>query len=486
MKYFSTRGEGKEVSASAAILSGLADDGGLYVPAFIPKPDKTLEQMSAMGYQDLAYEILKLYLTDFSEEELRSCIISAYDEKFDTPVMTPVVQKGGCYFLELFHGKTLAFKDMALSILPYFLTTAARKNGQKNKIVILTATSGDTGKAALEGFKDVEGTEIIVFFPENGVSPVQKQQMVTSQGKNVHVVGVTGNFDDTQTAVKDIFTDAQMAMQMSEMGFVFSSANSINIGRLVPQIVYYFYAYFQMVNSGSITLGDEVSFTVPTGNFGNILAGYYAKHMGLPISKLICASNENKVIYDFFTTGVYDKNRDFVLTASPSMDILISSNLERLLYHTTESSEQTSALMAELQKTGSYRLKLDDSLFAPSFATEDETFQGIKEMYENGYIIDTHTSVAYMAFKKYASKTGDRTKNIIVSTASPFKFTESVCTSIDKKYDGVSPFELLDVVAELGGVKIPEPIKGLRNKEILHKTVCDKEQMKDIVLDILK
>ena len=329
--YNSTRSAGAPVKASVAILKGLSDDGGLFVPDHIPALDKSLEQLSKMTYQEVAYEVMKLFLTDFTEEELKNCINKAYDEKFDTDVIAPLVEAKGAYYLELFHGATIAFKDMALSILPHLLITSAKKNQIQNEIVILTATSGDTGKAALAGFAEVEGTRIIVFYPKNGVSPIQEKQMVTQKGDNTFVVGIHGNFDDAQTGVKKIFSDKELAKEMAAKGFQFSSANSINIGRLVPQIVYYVYSYVQLLAEGKIGDGEAINVVVPTGNFGNILAAFYAKNMGLPIAKLICASNDNKVLYDFFSTGTYDRNREFMLTTSPSMDILISSNLERLI-----------------------------------------------------------------------------------------------------------------------------------------------------------
>ena len=325
--YRSTRGAKEPVTASKAILQGLAEDGGLFVPDSIPKLTCSMEQLAGMTYQETAYEVMKLFLTDYTEEELKYCINSAYDKKFDTDVIAPLAKVEDAYYLELFHGATIAFKDMALSILPYLMTTAAKKNQVKNDIVILTATSGDTGKAALAGFADVPGTKIIVFYPKNGVSPIQEKQMVTQKGDNTFVVGIHGNFDDAQSGVKAIFGNKELAKELDQAGYQFSSANSINIGRLVPQIVYYVYAYAKLLESGEIKDGETINVTVPTGNFGNILAAYYAKQMGIPIGKLICASNDNKVLYDFFRTGEYDRNRPFILTTSPSMDILISSNL---------------------------------------------------------------------------------------------------------------------------------------------------------------
>ena len=312
--YRSTRSKDERVTASQAILQGLAQDGGLFVPESVPKLDKSLEELSKMNYQETAYEVMKLFLTDFTKEELQACISKAYDSKFDTEVIAPLVEADGAYYLELFHGATIAFKDMALSILPHLLTTSAKKNNVHNEIVILTATSGDTGKAALAGFADVKGTRIIVFYPKHGVSPIQEKQMVTQKGDNTFVVGITGNFDDAQTGVKKLFGDKELAQTMDQAGFQFSSANSINIGRLVPQIVYYVYAYAQLLKEGQIKENEVINVVVPTGNFGNILAAYFAKNMGIPIGKLICASNENKVLYDFFETGVYDRNREFVLT----------------------------------------------------------------------------------------------------------------------------------------------------------------------------
>ncbi len=481
MNYVGTRDRSIKASASEAILKGICEDGGLFIPEKFPALDKTLEELSKLSYQDLAYEILKLYLTDFTEEELRFCINNAYDEKFDTPEIAPVVKKGDVSILELFHGKTIAFKDMALSILPYLMKTAAKKNGLDKEIVILTATSGDTGKAALEGFADVEGIRIIVFFPEDGVSPVQKLQMTTQKGDNTCVVGIKGNFDDAQSAVKTIFTDAELAKELNEKGFVFSSANSINIGRLVPQVVYYFHGYMQMLKTGEISLGEEINVVVPTGNFGNILAGYFAKKMGLPVKTFICASNENKVLYDFFTTGVYDKNRDFNVTTSPSMDILISSNLERLLCMVS-SQEKCKELMESLNKDGKYSLDIKNLDILGEWATEAETAQAIKSVFEKtGYVLDTHTAVAYCAYEKYKTKTADTAKTLIVSTASPYKFTKDVMISIDEKYSQTDFFLLMNELEKLWGEPIPKPIKGIETKPVLHTTVIEKHEIKDFV-----
>ena len=483
----STRGDKNYVTASQAIVKGIADDGGLFVPETIPAIDFKLEDITGYSYQELAYQVLKLVLTDYTEEELRYCINSAYDEKFDTEVIAPLVSADEkSNFLELFHGKTIAFKDMALSILPYLLKTAAKKNGVNEEIVILTATSGDTGKAALEGFADVEGTQIIVFYPDEGVSDVQKMQMVTQKGKNTCVAAIKGNFDDAQTAVKKIFTDNELKAELKKNGYVFSSANSINIGRLAPQIVYYFYAYAQMVKAGKINMGEKINFTVPTGNFGNILAGYYAKHMGLPVAKLICASNDNKVLFDFFSTGEYDINREFILTVSPSMDILISSNLERLLYHLCGDTEKVVAVMNDLSTKGKYEFKANDE-FTGEYATMAETFDVIKSMFENSkYVMDTHTAVAKASYDKYVAQTGDNTPNVIVSTASPYKFAKDVLKAIDSKYDGINPFAALDELEKISGVSIPSPIKDIDKREVLHKTVIDRDELKSFVQNKLK
>ena len=489
--YRSTRSKNETVKASQAILKGLADDGGLFVPESVPTLDKTLEELSNMTYQETAYEVMKLFLTDFSEEELKDCINKAYDSKFDTEVIAPLVEADGAYYLELFHGATIAFKDMALSILPHLLITSAKKNHVKNEIVILTATSGDTGKAALAGFADVEGTRIIVFYPKNGVSPIQEKQMVTQKGDNTFVVGITGNFDDAQTGVKMLFGDKELAAQMDEAGFQFSSANSINIGRLVPQIVYYVYSYAQLLKEGKVEKGEKINVVVPTGNFGNILAAYFAKNMGIPIAKLICASNENKVLYDFFETGVYDRNREFVLTTSPSMDILISSNLERLIYLTAGcDAEKNAAFMKSLSREGKYEITADMKAnmedFYGNYASEQETADTIKNLYEKtGYVIDTHTAVAATVLQKYQEATKDDAKVVVASTASPFKFTRSVMNAIDAKYDSMTDFELVDELSKLANVDVPNAINEIRTAPVLHDTVCDKEDMKSVVMKFL-
>ena len=493
LMYSSTRNGDKKFTASQAILKGLADDGGLFVPESIPALDVTLDELAKMSYQETAYAVMKQFLTDFTEEELKNCINKAYDSKFDTEEIAPLVQADGAYYLELFHGPTIAFKDMALSILPHLLITSARKNNVKNDIVILTATSGDTGKAALAGFADVEGTKIIVFYPKHGVSPIQEKQMVTQKGANTFVVGINGNFDQAQTGVKQMFNDKAMAEEMDKEGYQFSSANSINIGRLVPQIVYYVYAYSRLYANGAIAKDEKINVVVPTGNFGNILAAFYAKNMGLPIGKLICASNENKVLYDFFSTGTYDKNREFMLTSSPSMDILISSNLERLIYRIAGNDAKKNAeFMKDLTTAGKYeitdemRAQLAD--FYGNYTSEEETASVIKKLFEDtGYIIDTHTAVAAGVYEKYKKDAKDvDTKTVIASIASPFKFTRSVMDAIDHKYDSMTDFELVDELSKLGNVKVPQAIEEIRSAEVLHDTVCDVDEMPDVVRRFLK
>ena len=488
--YKSTRSNSDKVTASQANLKGLADDGGLFVPDSIPALEVPLEKLADMTYQETAYEVMKLFLSDFTEEELKHCINGAYDDKFDTKEIAPLVKKDGAYYLELFHGKTIAFKDMALSILPYLMTTAAKKNGVKNEIVILTATSGDTGKAALAGFADVPGTSIIVFYPKNGVSPIQEKQMLTQKGENTNVVGIIGNFDDAQTGVKEMFHSKDLAERMNAKGYQFSSANSINIGRLVPQIVYYVYAYGQLLKQGEITCGEKMNVVVPTGNFGNILAAFYAKNMGLPIETLYCASNENKVLFDFFQSGTYDRKREFILTSSPSMDILISSNLERLIYRITgEDAAQTKVFMDALSSNGEYTITKEMmeklSCFVGGYASEAETAANIKKVFDkSGYIMDTHTSVASCVYYDKAKDAG--LKTVIASTASPYKFTRSVMDAIDKeKYDSMTDFELVDELNALSGVKIPEAIEEIRTAPIRHDIVCDKSEMQMTVEKIL-
>lgn len=491
--YKSTRGGAEEVTASMAVLNGLAPDGGLYVPTSIPSLTVSIEELAGMDYRQTAYEVMRLFLTDYTEEELKSCIANAYDSKFDTEEMAPLHQAGDhTWFLELFHGQTIAFKDMALSILPHLMTTAARKNQSKEEIVILTATSGDTGKAALAGFADVPGTRIIVFYPKYGVSAIQEKQMVTQKGANTAVVGITGNFDDAQTGVKKMFHDAAMQEKLQEKGFRFSSANSINIGRLVPQIVYYVFAYTRLVRQKKIQPGEKVNMVVPTGNFGNILAAWYAKQIGLPVGRLICASNENKVLFDFLTTGCYDRNREFILTASPSMDILISSNLERLIYISGGcDGEACRQRMASLSESGKYEItpemkKVFEDFYG-NFCTEEETARTIRSCFESyGYMIDPHTAVGAGVLEKYRNETGDReTPSVIASTASPFKFNRFVLECFGKAEKDEDDFALADRLSEMTGVALPRAVEEIRKAPVLHDRVVDAEEMPATVLDIL-
>ena len=488
--YDSTRGGEKGLTASQTILKGLAGDGGLFVPQQFPKLDVSLSDLAKKDYREVAFEVLRLFLTDFTDEELHYCIDHAYDEKFDTPEICPLHEADGTWYLELFHGKTIAFKDMALSILPYLMTVSARKNDIHNEIVILTATSGDTGKAALAGFADVPGTSIIVFYPKDGVSPVQEKQMVTQKGENTHVVAIRGNFDDAQTGVKNIFNNKELREELLEKGYQFSSANSINVGRLVPQVAYYVYAYTRLLAEGVIEENDPVNFTVPTGNFGNILAAYYASQIGVPVNKLICASNKNKVLFDFFRTGTYDRNRPFYVTTSPSMDILVSSNLERLLYQIARKDPQeTASLMQSLNTGGSYavteemRAALDG--FYGDFATEEEVMDTIHAIYkEESYVIDPHTAVAASVYRRYREDTKDTTPTVLASTASPYKFGRSVLHAIDPgRFDGQTDDEQFYSLHDISGIEIPQAIRELMQAEVRHKTVVDPEKMEQAVRD---
>lgn len=490
--YHSTRNSEETATASEAILKGLTSDGGLFVPDSIPKLNVSLEDLTKMSYQEIAYAVMKEFLTDFTEEELKTCINNAYDSKFDTEEIAVTKKVDGAYYLELFHGATIAFKDMALSILPHLLVTSARKNNVKNEIVILTATSGDTGKAALAGFADVPGTKIIVFYPKSGVSPIQEKQMVTQKGDNTYVIGIKGNFDDAQTGVKKMFSNKELAKVMNDNGFQFSSANSINIGRLVPQVVYYVKAYADLLKQGALKAGEPMNVVVPTGNFGNILASYYAKQMGIPIGKFVCASNKNKVLFDFFETGKYDRNREFYVTTSPSMDILISSNLERMIYRIAgNDAKQCAKFMVALTKDGEYvitdAMKAELSEFFGAFGSEEETAVKIKEVYDKeGYVMDTHTAVAAVAYDKYKAATGDdKTPTVIASTASPYKFTRSVMDAIDPAYDAEGDFELVDELNKVSKTAIPKAIEEIRTAPVLHDTVCETAAMEDEVKKIL-
>ena len=490
--YHSTRNSEETATASEAILKGLTSDGGLFVPDSIPKLNVSLEDLTQMSYQEIAYAVMKEFLTDFTEEELKTCINNAYDSKFDTEEIAVTKKVDGAYYLELFHGATIAFKDMALSILPHLLVTSARKNNVKNEIVILTATSGDTGKAALAGFADVPGIKIIVFYPKSGVSPIQEKQMVTQKGDNTYVIGIKGNFDDAQTGVKKMFSNKELAKVMNDNGFQFSSANSINIGRLVPQVVYYVKAYADLLKQGALKAGEPMNVVVPTGNFGNILASYYAKQMGIPIGKFVCASNKNKVLFEFFETGKYDRNREFYVTTSPSMDILISSNLERMIYRIAgNDAKQCAKFMAALTKDGEYvitdAMKAELSEFFGAFGSEEETAVKIKEVYDKeGYVMDTHTAVAAVAYDKYKAATGDdKTPTVIASTASPYKFTRSVMDAIDPAYDAEDDFELVDELNKVSKTAIPKAIEEIRTAPVLHDTVCETAAMEDEVKKIL-
>ena len=495
MQYRSTRDNSLSVSSALAIKTGLSAEGGLFLPESIPTV--TLEEIKAlapMSYNERAMNILSRFLTDFTKEELESCVNNAYTrEKFETDEIAPVFKlDDSTYFLELWHGPTCAFKDMALQILPHFLLNSIRKTGETKEVVILVATSGDTGKAALEGFKDVQGTRIIVFYPADGVSDIQKRQMITQDGNNVDVSAVNGNFDDAQTGVKMIFTDNEYKEMLAQNGFMLSSANSINWGRLVPQIVYYFSAYANLVKNNEINAGDKINFVVPTGNFGNILAGYYAKEMGLPVNKLICASNENNVLTDFINTGIYDKNREFKTTFSPSMDILISSNLERLLYLATDSNDvQVKAWMEELKTDGKYEVtenvkaKIRDAFYA-GFCDDGETLDEISAVYqESGYVMDTHTSVAKRVYNKYVDETGDNTKTVIVSTASPFKFSDSVLKAVKGEIESNNEFDMLTELSVCADASIPKSLAELKTKPVIFTATCDKDEMYDVVSEML-
>ncbi len=498
MRYESTRGSKNYQSSTKAIIRGIAEDKGLYVPESIPALPLSVEEMKGMTYQQIAFEVLHSYFDEFTDDEMLACIHGAYDSKFEASEVVPVVKAGDAYFLELYHGKTAAFKDMALSILPYLMTTSCKKEGETDKICILTATSGDTGKAALEGFAGVEGTEIIVFYPQNGVSQVQERQMVSQAEPNTHVFAIKGNFDDAQTGVKKIFADDSMKAALAKKGIKLSSANSINIGRLVPQVAYYVYSYVKLVEMGALENGQPMNVVVPTGNFGNILAAYMAGKMGIPMGKLICASNENNVLTDFIKTGIYDARREFHLTNSPSMDILISSNLERLIYLLARRDGQAvSQWMAALDSEKIYEVSdaVKEGLadFYGGFCTEEETLATIGEMWASEkYLMDTHTAVAYKVYEDYVAETGDKTPTIIASTASSYKFAESVakgCGLDEKKVQvlagGTTGFDYVKALAVESGVCVPYGLKDLENKPIVHNNVCTKEEMPEVVLGAL-
>jgi len=467
----------------------------LFLPETIPHIAlNEIEKLASMTYNERAKIILSLFLTDFTDEELSDCVNKAYNrEKFETEEIAPVYKTADeTYFLELWHGPTCAFKDMALQILPHLLSKSIKKTGETKEVVILVATSGDTGKAALEGFKDVDGTRIIVFYPACGVSDIQKRQMVTQEGNNVDVAAVVGNFDDAQNGVKKIFTDKEYCEMLEQNGFMLSSANSINWGRLVPQIVYYFSAYASLLKNKEIELGEKINFVVPTGNFGNILAGYYAKEMGLPVGKLICASNENNVLTDFIKTGVYNKCRDFKTTISPSMDILISSNLERLLYIATSGDDRkVTEWMNKLKDDGKYEVteevkKIICDNFYAGCCSDDETIAEIKSVEEKtSYVMDTHTAVAKKVFEDYKKETGDKTKTVIVSTASPFKFADSVLSAIKDEVVSTNEFDMLKELSDAANAEIPKPLASLSEKPVIFNTTCEKDEMYDVVSEML-
>lgn len=492
MFYNSTRNSNVRVSSAEAITQGISSDGGLFVPESIP--ELSLDEIKAVGemkYADRAAFVFSKFLTDFTGVEIHYCTDNAYNTKnFETESIAELAHLfDGTYMLELWHGPTCAFKDMALQILPYFLTTSAKKIDLDKKIVILVATSGDTGKAALEGFKDVEGTSILVFYPEDGVSPMQKRQMKTQEGQNVGVCAIKGNFDDCQNGVKSIFTDNDVKAALDEKGMMFSSANSINWGRLVPQIVYYISAYAELVKDGEIELGEKINIVVPTGNFGNILAAYYAKHMGIPVNKLICASNINNVLTDFINTGVYDRNRQFYATVSPSMDILISSNLERLLYLMTGKNDAVIRdWFGKLADEGRYEVSDDVKAklreeFCAGYCDDEQTKAAIHAVYEKySYTCDTHTAVAVKVYNDYKASTGDTTKTVIASTASPYKFSAAVLEAVDsKKYD-IDEYDMVGKLAELSKLPVPEAIAGLRTKPERFADVIEKTEQKAYVL----
>ncbi|MBE6051295.1 MAG: threonine synthase [Clostridium sp.] len=476
MKFQSTRGLEKNVISAEAIIRGIAKDGGLYVPDTFPDLYHLLEKEESLSYEELAYTVIKEFFTDINAEDLKDAINKAYNNRFDVKVKNN--------FLELYHGPTSAFKDAALLFLPQIMQKAKKVLNVKEEVVILTATSGDTGKAALEGFSNVDEFKVVVYYPENGVSPIQRKQMVTQEGDNVKVISIKGNFDNAQTGVKNIFGDEEFRKYLVEKGYILSSANSINIGRLVPQIVYYFYGYFKLVEQGKIKKGEEINVVVPTGNFGNILASYYAKQMGLPVNKFICASNENKVLTDFFNSGTYDKRRELVLTESPSMDILVSSNLERLLYEASgRDSEEVKKLMTSLMEDGVYEVseKVKEFLngFYGNYATKDEVYKAISNVYNNkGYLIDTHTAVAEAVYEKYVEETGDKRQVLIASTASPYKFPRSICSALGIDVKDLSDFEVLDKLYEKTKVAIPKNLLNLDKKKVLHNEVWEKSEMK--------
>ncbi|RPA57266.1 threonine synthase [Aerococcus agrisoli] len=491
MQFKSTRNADNIVTASQAIIQGLATDGGLYVPSTWPEIELDWDVLKDYSYQEMAYFVMSIFFDDFSEADLKACIDAAYDEKFDTDVIAPLAKVGDDYYLELFHGPTIAFKDLALQILPHLMKKSAEMNNNTNEIAILTATSGDTGKAAMAGFADVPGTKIIVFYPQGGVSSIQEKQMVTQKGDNTFVVAIEGNFDDAQTEVKNLFNDEALRAQLAAEGIQFSSANSMNIGRLIPQVVYYFYTYAQLVKFEEIQAGDALNFVVPTGNFGDILAGYYGKRLGLPVGKLVCASNDNTVLYDFFNTGVYDKNRPFKLTISPSMDILVSSNFERMLFHALgDDTDQLVALMSDLNTKGSYTFPASVSEhfadYIGEYADEDETKTEINRVFSNyDYLIDPHTGVASASLQKLKDKNALEGANVVVSTASPYKFPQAVLTAVGEDVTDYDDDALVAGIKQFNQGEYPNAINEIRDAEVSHNRVSTVTGMKDLVVNIL-
>ena len=483
MRFISTRGGERDISPSQAIINGIAKDGGLYVPLSFPNLFEKIKEKIDMTYEEIAFEVIKEFFTDFSNEEIKDAISKAYENRFK------VVENNG--FLELYHGPTSAFKDAALLFLPQIMSLAKKKLNINEEIVILTATSGDTGKAALEGFKDVDGFKVMVYYPKEGVSPVQEMQMVTQEGNNLRVVGIKGNFDDAQRGVKEIFGDNSFKEELLKMNYRLSSANSINIGRLVPQIIYYFYGYLKLVNKQQIKMGDKINVVVPTGNFGNILAAYYAREMGLPVAKFICASNENNVLSDFFNKGVYDKRRDLILTESPSMDILVSSNLERLLFEASgRNANKIKDLMKELSDKGIYSVneEIKEGLkdFYGNYAKSEEVYNAINYLYnEEGYLVDTHTAVAYVVLNKYIRDTEDTTPYLIASTASPYKFPRSISSALKMEVTYIDDFEVIEKLYSFSKVEVPNNLKGLNNKEIIYNFISEANDLKNALLSFL-
>jgi len=493
MEYFSTRNTRDKITASQAIVNGLASDGGLYVPETFPAvgPEE-LSRLCGMDYRGRAAQIIGKYLAEYTKDEVAAIVKAAYGINYDDPLIAPTrFTDEDTGFLELWHGPTSAFKDMALQMLPHLMTSSLKKCGETRGVCILVATSGDTGKAALEGFADVPGTKILVFYPRDGVSDVQKLQMVTQKGDNVRVCAVVGNFDDAQTGVKTIFGNKALAEALSGRGWFLSSANSINWGRLLPQIVYYFSAYCDFVNAGRIKIGDKLNFSVPTGNFGDILAGWYAKQMGLPVGRFICASNANNVLTEFITTGVYDRNRPFYTTVSPSMDILVSSNLERLLFSATGSDEEVAGYMKSLKDTGKYEVaervrdRIQEEFFA-GFCSDAETLAEIGQVWdERRYLMDTHTAVGYKVLRDYRAATGDETPAAVVSTASPYKFCDSVLKALGEDTDAPGT-ELIGKLEQKTGVPAPAPLRGLGGKSVRFRDYVEKDRMQRVVEDFVK